>query len=178
MKKVLFVLSLCVFILVACQSTEVEPPSLTVSNHQSSVNAWRGTHSWTYLQLGKAVSVNADSPSPIDVKEDLPIIDILPDTRSSINASQIRLDFTSNPNDVKVKIYDFDTEEEKGEVAISEFNDSGIEYAFIAPEDKSIYEVIAAWEQWGNESTVHYAFVINNCHFTIPDNVEVNILLH
>ena len=124
-----------------------EPPHLSVIGDKNAVDAWRGTSSWMYDNKdGTWSGIEADSPHPLECKDDLPILEITKKTT-------VNLKFEAAPSKITVKRYkasttDFDN--------FDELTVSG--GSFEAKTGDYVYEIIASWSSQAYNGTVYYAF--------------------
>ncbi len=82
------------------------PPELTVLYNETSVNALKGTSSWTYKEEdGNFVSINADSMHPLNAKEYMPSLKLLPSQFSHIDPNAAYLYFEVIPDEVTVRCW-------------------------------------------------------------------------
>ncbi len=126
-----------------------EPPYLSVSDGNSTIQAWRGTYSWMIEnEDGMGSGIEADSPHPLDRKEGIQVIKITEKTTLTLN-------FEETPTSITVRRYkqnasDYD--------AYDEISVSGNSIEVKA--GNYLYEVIANWNNNTKpyNGTVYYAF--------------------
>jgi hypothetical protein len=119
------------------------PPTLKVSYQDKSIQAVRGTYTWTTDNKdGTKKTINADTSGPTELVKNSTPLTVSPN-------STITLNFSDKPEDITVNIW----QENKPIKQI--ITDSKV----TTPEfkDSVIYEVIATWDQ----GTVYYAFLVN-----------------
>lgn len=151
MKKVAIIILLFVTImsLFGCSNesgNELElsnPPTLKVSYENKSIDAEMGTSSWTITYSdGTNTSTETDTAGPVELVKDASPLKVSPE-------STIKLDFSNEPKEVIVNIWEEDKQLEQPL--------TGMEIITPEMEGLVIYEVIATWEQ----GIVHYAFLVN-----------------
>lgn len=119
------------------------PPTLKVSYENKSIDAEMGISSWTITNSdGTNTSTESDTEGPIELVKDTNPLKVSP-------ASTIKLDFSNEPKEVMVNIWEEDKQLEQPL--------TGMELITPKMGGLVIYEVIATWEQ----GIVHYAFLIN-----------------
>jgi len=154
-----------------------EPPTLTISTLDSSIEALRGTTSWLYDNGdGTQTGIESDSMHPLDSssKEYMPTLLIMPTSYSSKNPLEAVLQFDVIPDEVSVHCWS----DEHWENTSSQSEDILINDFTIELKDGGyIYEVIAHWnssEKYGG--TAYYSFYATekiNAN-VIPDGAENN----
>ncbi len=148
-KKLLTVVTVgfLVISLAGCSGNKAEvksPPSLKVLYQDKSIEAARGTFSWSIKNKnGKIIStINADTAGPAElVKGSAPL--------TAAPKSVLNLNFSDKPVNITVNIW-------QGTEIIKQ---TVIDNKVTIPESKAsvIYEVVADW----NDGTVCYAFLVN-----------------
>ena len=145
------ILLLCIvlFLLTGCSSSVSEPPMLTISSEETSVQAVRSTYSWQNGSIG----VEADGPHPLDMAEELPILEVSED-------GNVSLEFAARPDRITVLAWKvsaagtstYDTPEFSLPVSDA--------HTMILPsDDQYLYEVHATWEiQDHNGGDAYYGF--------------------
>lgn len=130
------------------------PPDLTVSCGAGEVTAWRGSYTWEWGDGITAQGVCADSPHPLDVLEELPILAAEPGDRLTLTAA-------ARPDGLSVYAYRVEdipasTRIEGTEVSLSGGN------TLVLPENGTgtVYEVRGTWDMdtWGGSAC--YAFYV------------------
>ncbi len=199
MKKLIsFILvCFCIFTLCCCENTPVEkgmnvecggqdadtvlesPPKLTVVRDTASVQALTGTASWTYQNPdGTSTSVMSDSLHPLQAKEYMTPLNILPSYKSSVDPLKAYLFFEVSPDKVEVRCWDescWDKLDSQSETVLVTVTNSEIadrvgekDFAISLKDDSYIYEIIAEWtcsEKYGGK--VHYSFYTTSPHMTV-----------
>lgn len=126
-----------------------EPPTLTVSDGETTITAWRGTYSWMIEgEDGMGSGVSVDSAHPLDYKDSIETINLSQNTKLTLN-------FESAPTSVSIKRYKLSATDYN---AFEKIADS---YNTIdAKAGNYLYEVIAKWEDPSKSysGTVYYAF--------------------
>ena len=144
-----------------------KPPMMTVSCRKASVNAWLGTYSWTYKNYedGTAQSTNADSSHPLTRIDEIPTLNILPTTISSIDPRLATVQFAIAPDKIEVKCYKVDEKNTNSGKVIPVEGTS-----FKLKDGKYLYEVIVEWtksEQYSGKA--YYAFQAADADLEIVD---------
>jgi len=144
-----------------------KPPSMTVRCGKSSVNAWLGTYSWMYKNFedGTAQSTNADSSHPLTRIDEIPTLNILPTTISSIDPRLATVQFAIAPDKIEVKCYKVDEKNTNSGKVIPVEGTS-----FKLKDGKYLYEVIVEWtksEQYSGKA--YYAFQAADADLEIVD---------
>ena len=127
-----------------------EPPTLTVSDGTTSIQAWRGTYSWMVEDAnGMGKAVNADSSHPLERTEDMEALTVSEDTT-------LTLIFETSPTSMTVKRYKLNAKDYDAFDKVADGNNM-IE----AKVGDYLYEVIAKWENPHKQysGTVHFAFI-------------------
>ena len=76
-----------------------EPPTLTVSDGETTITAWRGTYSWMIEgEDGMGSGITVDSAHPLDYKDSIETINLSQNTKLTLN-------FESAPTSVSIKRY-------------------------------------------------------------------------
>lgn len=144
-----------------------KPPAMTVRCGKSSVNAWLGTYSWMYKNFedGTAQSTNADSSHPLTRIDEIPTLNILPTTISSIDTRLATVQFAIAPDKIEVKCYKVDEKNTNSGKVIPVEGTS-----FKLKDGKYLYEVIVEWtksEQYSGKA--YYAFQAADADLEIVD---------
>ena len=147
----------------AAVDNQKQPPLLALNfvknGDNANINALTGTYSWSFEDSdGSTMSTESDSAHPLDIINDLPVIEKANDTVS------IGLDFESAPDSVTVKrwndkyVGDAQTNEQFSE-EVEIINTSISLYSIALTDDNNgyIYEVKASWEQ----GTAYYSFYVS-----------------
>lgn len=140
-----------------------EPPALTVVyGEESSMEALRGTSSWMYQnEDGTWTGIEADSMHPLDAKEYMPCLELLPVMTSSRSHLKVRMQWDTIPDKVTVRCwnesywgqYDAESEEVPAKLLCIDSSDGCDAYFSVELKDGShVYEVIA---EWNNAETYH-----------------------
>ena len=126
-----------------------EPPTLTISDGETTITAWRGTYSWMIEgEDGLGSGITVDSAHPLDYKDSIETINLSQNTKLTLN-------FESAPTSVSIKRYKLSATDYN---AFEKIADS---YNTIdAKAGNYLYEVIAKWEDPSKSysGTVYYAF--------------------
>lgn len=124
-----------------------EPSHLSVSDGISTIQAWRGTHSW-YVENedGTGSGICADSSHPLECKDKVPAIKVAQKTTLTLNLE-------GNPSKITVKRYNLNT---KNYDNYDEITVSG--NLIEVKSGDYLYEVIASWSSQAYNGTVYYAF--------------------
>lgn len=126
-----------------------EPPTLTISDGETTITAWRGTYSWMIEgEDGMGSGITVDSAHPLDYKDSIETINLSQNTKLTLN-------FESAPTSVSIKRYKLSATDYN---AFEKIADS---YNTIdAKAGNYLYEVIAKWEDPSKSysGTVYYAF--------------------
>ena len=126
-----------------------ESPTLTVSDGETTITAWRGTYSWMIEgEDGMGSGITVDSAHPLDYKDSIETINLSQNTKLTFN-------FESAPTSVSIKRYKLSATDYN---AFEKIADS---YNTIdAKAGNYLYEVIAKWEDPSKSysGTVYYAF--------------------
>lgn len=140
-----------------------EPPALTVVyGENNSIEALRGTSSWMYEnEDGTWTGIEADSMHPLDAKEYMPCLELLPVITSSRSPLSAGMQWDTIPDEVTVRCWSdaywgqYDAKSEALTVRTL-MVDSNMETApIISVELKDgnyVYEVIA---EWNSAETYH-----------------------
>lgn len=140
-----------------------EPPALTVVyGENNSVEALRGTASWTYEnEDGTWTGIAADSMHPLEAKEYMPCLELLPVMTSSRSHLKVRMQWDTIPDKVTVRCwnesywgqYDAESEEVPAKLLCIDSSDGCDAYFSVELKDGSyVYEVIA---EWNSAETYH-----------------------
>lgn len=160
------------------------PPELTVLYGKESIKALRGTTSWTYENDdGTSTSEESDSLHPLQAKDYMTHLSLLPSTVSSTDPFKVNLRWDYIPDEVTVRCWSEDCWGQTGnynetseEIAVQRLMiDSDSETDPIISTDLKdgnyIYEVTAEWNSYDKFSgTAHYSF------YTItPDEIPPSL---
>ena len=137
----IIILSIILVLSAGCTSpvlqTEKEPPMLTIRTEESEIQAVRLTYSWQNGNYG----VEADAMHPMEMADDLPVIDISED-------GLVTLFFEKAPDRITVWAWKVSAagtdayDKPELQLSISE------EYTMVLPStDKYLYEVHAIWDR-------------------------------
>ena len=127
-----------------------EPPTLTVSDGETTITAWRGTYSWMIEgEDGMGSGITVDSAHPLDYKDSIETINLSQNTKLTLN-------FESAPTSVSIKRYKLSATDYDAFEKISASYNMIIE----AKAGDYLYEVITKWEDPSKSysGTVYYAF--------------------
>ena len=127
-----------------------EPPTLTVSDGETTITAWRGTYSWMIEgEDGMGSGITVDSAHPLDYKDSIETINLSQNTKLTLN-------FESAPTSVSIKRYKLSATDYDAFEKISASYNMIIE----AKAGDYLYEVTAKWEDPSKSysGTVYYAF--------------------
>lgn len=134
-----------------------KPPALTVRCGENSVKALRGTYSWSYVQDGQGVGVEADSVHPLEAKDSMSPLAVAREDSSAV----AQLEFEAAPDSVSVCAWDTslwnrtDVEAQAVDVAVDE-------ELVLLPYD-AVYSVTATWDKEKDcGGTAHYSFYTNS----------------
>ena len=130
-------------------SFPAEPPTLTVSDGEMTITAWRGTSSWMIVgEDGLGSGITADSPHPLECKDDIQTIKVSQNTT-------LTLSFESAPTSIAVKRYKLNATDYDAFEKIADFRN-----IIEVKAGNYLYEVIAKWEDNAKpySGTVYYAF--------------------
>lgn len=150
-----------------------EPPALTVVCGKESVEALRGTTSWMYEnEDGTSTGIESDSVHPLQAKEFMPQLKLVPTQYSSIEPFKAYLRWDVAPDWIVVRYWSEDSWGEiNSESEMIPVNATIIEYnienkplfPIVLKEGNYIYEVIADWNNYENFSgKAHYSFYTAN----------------
>lgn len=160
------------------------PPELTILYGKESIKALRGTTSWTYANDdGTSTSEESDSLHPLQAKDYMTPLSLLPSTLSSANPLEVNLRWDYVPDEVTVRCWseecwgqtgDYNNTSEEIPVKILMIDSDGETEPIITTELKDgnyIYEVTAEWNSYDKFSgTAHYSF------YTItPDEIPPSL---
>ena len=155
-----------------------EPPALTVVyGENNSIEALRGTSSWMYAnEDGTWTGIEADSMHPLNAKEYMPCLELLPVATSSRSPLKVRMQWDPIPDEVMVRCwseaywgqYDAESEELTVRTLMVDSNMETAPIISVELKDGSyVYEVIA---EWNSAETYHgkacYSF------YTVEQNVK------
>ena len=150
-----------------------EAPEMVVVCNEIGITALQGTTSWTYTDIfGKGVSIVSDSMHPLQAKEYMPVLDILPTQFSYSNPLSARIQFnvkntksvrTMSPDEVYVRCWDEscwgNADAKSEDVAVKMVNGN---FFFELKDGNYIYEVIAIFNSAKKYSgNVQYSFCTN-----------------
>lgn len=150
-----------------------ESPEMVVVSNDISITALQGTTSWTYTDIfGKGVSIESDSMHPLQAKEYMPVLDILPTQFSYSNPLSARIQFnvkntksvrTMSPDEVYVRCWDEscwgNANAKSEDVAVKIVNGN---FFFELKDGNYIYEVIAVFNSAKKYSgNAQYSFCTN-----------------
>ncbi|MBE6886088.1 MAG: hypothetical protein E7486_03980 [Ruminococcaceae bacterium] len=131
------------------------PPALRVKNNVSSIPAIQGGTSWMYYDGEKNISIEADAPHPLEMKEKM-----TPLVFSSAEEGKVSFHWETAPDKMTLSCWDADswggTDAEEEWIPLD-----GPETAFSAqlPNGSRIYEVVAVWNRSEKYcGTVRYCF--------------------
>ena len=159
-------------------ATLKEPPALTVVyGENNSIEALRGTSSWTYQnEDGTWTGIEADSMHPLDAKEYMPNLTLLPVITSSCSPLSAGMQWDTIPDNVTVRCwsdaywgqYDAESEDLTVRTLMVDSNTEAAPIISIELKDGNyVYEVIA---EWNSAETYHgkacYSF------YTVKQNVK------
>lgn len=132
-----------------------KPPVLTVRCGENSVKTLRGTYSWSYVQNGQGVGVEADSVHPLEAKDSMSPLAVAREDASAV----AQLEFEAAPDSVSVQAWDTafwnrtDVEARAVDVAVDE------ELALTLLSYDAVYSVTATWDKEKDcGGTAHYSF--------------------
>ena len=127
-----------------------EPPTLTVSDGETMITAWRGTYSWLIEgEDGMGSGISVDSAHPLDYKDSIQRINVSQNT-------ELILNFESAPTSISIKRYKLNaTDYDAFEKIADRYN-----MIIDAKVGNYLYEVIAKWDDPSKSysGTVYYAF--------------------
>ena len=133
-----------------------EPPALTVVyGENNSIEALKGTSSWMYQNDdGTWTGIEADSMHPLDAKEYMPCLDLLPVIASFRSPLSAAMQWDTTPDKVTVRCwgeaywgqYDAESEELTVRTLMVDSNTETAPIISVELKDGSyVYEVIAEW---------------------------------
>ena len=127
-----------------------EPPTLTVSDGETTIIAWRGTYSWLIEgEDGMGSGISVDSAHPLDYKDSIQRLNLSQNTELTLN-------FESAPTSISIKRYKLNaTDYDAFEKIADRYN-----MIIDAKVGNYLYEVIAKWDDPSKSysGTVYYAF--------------------
>ncbi len=136
-------------------------PHMTVTYSDTTVQATRGTYAWD----NGDVAIQADSMHPLDAKEYMALVPLVPSTLSHINPHAAYLQFPMSPDTVEAVCWDSelfgqpDKADECEPVEVKPCADEPLLYEIQLQEDGCVYEVIATWNGGiDGGGKVHYSF--------------------
>ena len=155
-----------------------EAPALTVLYIDESVEALRGTSSWQYQNNdGTSTAIESDSMHPLQAKEYMTALKLLPSPYSSIEPYKAYLQWDVVPDKVYVRCWSEDcwgqygnyegtSEEISVDTLMIDSEPAAKPIISVKlKEGNCIYEVTAQWESYKNFSgTAHYSFYTIDCH--------------
>ena len=127
-----------------------EPPTLTVSDGETTITAWRGTYSWMIEgEDGMGSGITVDSAHPLDYKDSIQTIKVSKNIK-------LTLKFESAPTSISIKRYKLNATDYDAFEKIADSYNMIID----AKAGNYLYEVIAKWEDTSKpySGTVYYAF--------------------
>lgn len=127
-----------------------EPPTLTVSDGETTITAWRGTYSWMIEgEDGMGSGITVDSAHPLDYKDNIQTIKVSKNIKLTLN-------FESAPTSISIKRYKLNATDYDAFEKIADSYNMIID----AKAGNYLYEVIAKWEDPSKSysGTVYYAF--------------------
>lgn len=146
-----------------------EPPALTVIYGDETLTALKGTSSWRYSNGdGTQTGIEFDSMYPLQAKEHMTPLNLLPSVRSSTEPLRAYLEWSVMPDDISVRCWSTahwgKTESQSEEIPVSivmlDSDPPAASLASVKLKDGDyIYEISAKWnrfENWGG--TAHYSF--------------------
>ena len=144
-------------------ATLKEPPALTVVyGENNSIEALRGTSSWMYAnEDGTWTGIEADSMHPLNAKEYMPYLELLPIITSSRSHLKVRMQWDTIPDKVTIRCwsdeywgqYDAESEEISVKVLCIDSSDGGAPcFSGELKDGNYVYEVIA---EWSSAETYH-----------------------
>lgn len=175
-----------------------EPPALTVVCGNESIEALRGTTSWQYDNgNGTFTGINSDSMHPLQAKEFMLPLNIIPTPYSHIDPLMAYLQWDVTPDKVTVHCWseDFwgqygdydDTSEEievqKLDIEIAYGSDETqrtADYTIRLKDENYIYEVVAEWNSsYKYFGTAYYSFYTENFYnIDLDDLKSIPIINH
>lgn len=149
-----------------------EPPALTVICGESSTQALQGTYSWYYPNWdGTITGAVTDCIHPLDAKELMEPLNLVPSYLSHIDPYTIYLQFEVVPDSVEISCWGeecwgrTDASFEHKAIPVNKTEDTDangkplITYSFQRGEETSIYIISAKWESYENfNGTASYSF--------------------
>lgn len=149
-----------------------EPPALTVICGESSTQALQGTYSWYYPNLdGTITGAVADCIHPLDAKELMEPLNLVPSYLSHIDPYTIYLRFEVAPDSVEISCWGeecwgrTDASFEHKAIPVNKTEDTDangcplIIYSLQRGEETAIYIITAKWESYENfNGTASYSF--------------------
>ena len=127
-----------------------EPPTLNVSDGETTIIAWRGTYSWLIEgEDGMGSGISVDSAHPLDYKDSIQRLNLSQNTELTLN-------FESAPTSISIKRYKLNaTDYDAFEKIADRYN-----MIIDAKVGNYLYEVIAKWDDPSKSysGTVYYAF--------------------
>lgn len=149
-----------------------EPPALTVICGESNTQALQGTYSWHYPNRnGTTSGAEADCIHPLDAKELMKPLNLVPSYLSHIDPYAVYLQFDVAPDSVEVVCWneecwgrsDCYSDSEQVPVIMATdtdaYSNTLIMYRFQRKEENTIYMITAKWESYENfGGTASYSF--------------------
>lgn len=153
-------------------TTHTKPPTLTVICGESTTQALQGTYSWFHKNWGKTgTHVEADCIHPLEAKELMEPLNLVPPYLSHIDTNVIYLYFEATPDSVEVSYWSEECwgrpeDHLKGTaVPVTKTEDTDADgnpiiiYSFKRGEETAIYQISAKWENYENfDGTADYSF--------------------
>jgi len=162
----------------SCPTTVLKSaPALTVLYDDTSVEALKGTSSWRYLNDdGVWTGIEADSLHPLEAKEHMTPLNLLPSTRSSVEPLRAYLEWDVMPDLVTARCWSAEqwghASAQSETVSVDTIMlDSDIETSPIVSielkDGNYVYEVSAEWSRFDTwRGSAHYSF------YTIGPNMK------
>ena len=154
---------------VVCSAILTSPPELTVLREDAEITALMGTHSWEYSNGdGTTTAICADSLHPLQCRELMPTLVLMPTYYSHIDPKAGYLRFGIAPDEVSVRRWSAldwgKTDAESTTVPTEIANDGGAPLYLLELEDGNfVYEVTAHWDFNGSHGgSCSYCFCTTN----------------
>lgn len=156
----------------AFTGTMKEPPTLTVICEGNNTEAMLGTYSWHYPNWdGTMTAIEADSIHPLQAKEYMEPLNLIPSYLSHIDPYAVYSQFDVAPDSVEVSYWDeecwgrTDASFEHKAISVNKTEDTDTNgnplfvYSFQRSEETAIYIISAKWESYENfGGTAYYSF--------------------